>query len=705
MEKFQKLIQKAIQKKVSRLVLKSNTPINVAYKDRIETWNEEVFSYDIILSLFQGFFKKPVFEKEEYCEWPIPKFGNIYIIVEQDKEQVFLKFYFFDQGYQMFQQAWADIQNKTNQNNYFSKQDQIPISSGTEDNKVTSQSQDDVHLKPSIQDQTMHKAVVNGTNIFITSQDNIQSQTVPTKDTTSDNSSSANVVNLHSNANIFQESSSSVEVQSSDDNKPEAKLDVLNSKNTSTSDIFAAPIVESSSNSSDIELKPNLHILTTNEQLNQSDKELKNLETKQIEDNDVSQASDTNMNPIFNNMDKQSGVVNLNKDNKYISSNINERYLKNESNILSFDVLPYEKLSSQQRLIDSILSLMVQNKASDMHIKIGSKILLRIDESLIPVNSDIVSVKMMEDYFLPILDDINKAALIKDNHTYFCYQVDQIGRFRIKLFRDYSGIGAVIRYIPLVIPTFESLSLPSVLSTYCQYSSGLIVVSGPSRGGKTTTLAAMINWINSNRNSKIITIENPIEYIHKDKQSIISQKDIKKHCLTFEDAMRDVFTEDADVLMISDLHDYKIIDIALELAETGHLVLAVVNATSVINAIDRLIDKFPKDKQEHARLKIADTLQVVITQVLVKKQSGGLLPALELLRINLGISAIIKEGKTHMIANQIQSGKATGNILLNEYLIELIKANQITVQEAYMKSLNKKEFKDSLNAHNIELKL
>ncbi|MFT5464629.1 MAG: twitching motility protein PilT, partial [Planctomycetota bacterium] len=262
-------------------------------------------------------------------------------------------------------------------------------------------------------------------------------------------------------------------------------------------------------------------------------------------------------------------------------------------------------------------------------------------------------------------------------------------RFRVNLFRDMSGPGAVCRLIPCEILTSEQLGLPFAVQELCNLSKGLVLVTGPTGSGKSTTLAAMVDSINKTRNEHIITIEDPVEFVHSNQKCLVHQREVGRHTTSFKRALRAALREDPDIILVGELRDLETIEIAIETAETGHLVFGTLHTTTAPSTVDRIIDQFPEGRQAQIRTMLSSSLRGVIAQTLCKKVSGGRIAALEIMIGTKAISSLIREGKTHQLPSQIQTGSKVGMKLLNDSLIELVKSGLVDAGHAYLKSVDK----------------
>lgn len=346
----------------------------------------------------------------------------------------------------------------------------------------------------------------------------------------------------------------------------------------------------------------------------------------------------------------------------------------------------------KQHKIDEVLAAMIQHNASDLHLTQSQPPAFRIDGDIKRLGSQPISEKTMESLILPIMPKKNMLEFSINSDTDFAYSIPDLARFRVNVFRDINGVGAVIRQISHRVLSIEDLALPKIINDLCALSKGLIVVTGPTGSGKSTTLAAMIDHINRHRSEHILTIEDPIELVHEQKKCLINQREIHKHTESFTRALRAALREDPDVILIGEMRDLETVAIAIETAQTGHLVFGTLHTNTAVSTVDRLIDQFPADQQEQIRVMLADSLKGVVCQTLIKKISGGRCAAHEILIVDKAVSSLIREGNTHMIQNHMQTQKAKGNILLNEALLNLVTEGQISIEDAHSKSTDKDVF-------------
>ncbi len=341
--------------------------------------------------------------------------------------------------------------------------------------------------------------------------------------------------------------------------------------------------------------------------------------------------------------------------------------------------------------INAMFRRMCEMKASDLHMSANVAPLVRKDgemrrlhEAAGPLSSDMVLTLLKE-----IMPAVNQAEFEARHDTDFAYEITGVARFRANVFMDRQGVGAVFRVIPSKILTAEQLELSPHILELCKLTKGLVLVTGPTGSGKSTTLCAMIDYINRNRTDHIITIEDPIEFVHQNQKCLINQREVHNHTRSFKDALRAALREDPDVLLVGELRDLETIAIAIETAETGHLVFGTLHTTTAASTVDRVIDQFPADRQAQIRVMLSESLRGVIAQTLCRKVGGGRVAALEVLLTNGAISNLIREGKTFQIPSMMQVGRGQGMVSLNDALAELVKKGLVTPEEAILRAVDK----------------
>jgi twitching motility protein PilT len=356
--------------------------------------------------------------------------------------------------------------------------------------------------------------------------------------------------------------------------------------------------------------------------------------------------------------------------------------------------------------IDALFRAMCDLRASDLHLSVGSPPVVRKDGRMQPLTegAPALTPESILSLLMPILPATNKKEFHERHDTDFAYELRGTARFRGNAFMDRRGPGAVFRVIPANILTAEQLGLSQHILNLCHLTKGLVLVTGPTGSGKSTTLCAMVDYINRNRDDHIITIEDPIEFVHDNKKCLINQREVRTHTGSFKDALRAALREDPDIILVGEMRDLETIAIAIETAETGHLVFGTLHTTTAASTVDRVIDQFPADRQAQIRVMLSESLKGVIAQTLCRKIGGGRVAALEVLIATSAISNLIREGKTFQIPSMMQVGKAVGMVSLNEALLELVTKKLVAPEEAYAKCVDKSGFESALKRVNIDTK-
>jgi twitching motility protein PilT len=356
--------------------------------------------------------------------------------------------------------------------------------------------------------------------------------------------------------------------------------------------------------------------------------------------------------------------------------------------------------------IDALFRSMCELGASDLHLCVGTPPLIRKDGRMQPLDAEAAPLtdELLNRLLEPITPDLNRKEFAESHDSDFAYEVPGLARFRANVFADRKGRGAVFRVIPTQIMTAEQLGLSQHILNLCMLNKGLVLVTGPTGSGKSTTLCAMVDYINRMRHEHIITIEDPIEFVHENKQCLINQREVRTHTGSFKRALRAALREDPDIVLVGELRDLETVAIAIETAETGHLVFGTLHTTTAPSTVDRVIDQFPADRQAQIRIMLSESLRGVIAQTLCRKIGGGRVAALEILIATQAISNLIREGKTFQIPSMMQVGKAAGMMTLNDALMDLVNKKLIAPEEAYTKSVDKSGLEVLLKRANIMLK-
>ena len=343
--------------------------------------------------------------------------------------------------------------------------------------------------------------------------------------------------------------------------------------------------------------------------------------------------------------------------------------------------------------IDAFLQLAMAQGCSDIHLAVGVPPMLRLRGELMPIKFRDLSASELESYVQEILTPAQQATIRQGHDLDFSYVSADGGRFRVNLFRKDSGPGAVFRFIPGEVPTLESLDLPPVLKKLCDYHQGMVLVTGATGTGKSTTLAAMIDYINTTKKLNIISLEDPIEFVHRCKQSQVVQRELGTHMHSFSDGLRAALREDPDVILVGEMRDADTISMAMTAAETGHLVLGTLHTTGAVKTLDRIIDALAAQQREQTKSFLAQTLNAVVTQVLVKTADGRNRKAIcEVMLHDKAISRLIMSDQTHLIPSQLQTGRESGMQLLDQALMEAINRRLVDPDDAYRFAVDKKQF-------------
>ncbi len=347
----------------------------------------------------------------------------------------------------------------------------------------------------------------------------------------------------------------------------------------------------------------------------------------------------------------------------------------------------------EQRFYD-ILLYGKEHRASDVHLKVGSPAIVRIDGSLRTINEEIVHPSDTMELVREILSAEQFDTLEHKGQIDFSYSMEGVGRFRVNAYRQRGSYCLAMRMVNTVIPSLHTLGIPEAVENFATLKSGLVLVTGPTGSGKSTTLASLIQSINETRGEHILTLEDPIEYLFKNSKSIIGQREIGMDANNFHDALRACLRQDPDIILVGEMRDLETIEIALTAAETGHLVFSTLHTIGAAKTIDRVIDAFPSHNKEQIRVQIASVLQGVVSQQLLPMKTGmGRVPACEVMIPTTAIRNLIREHKNHQIINSIQQGKNQGMITMDDALKELVRRGQITREVAIEHAFDRDELK------------
>ena len=343
--------------------------------------------------------------------------------------------------------------------------------------------------------------------------------------------------------------------------------------------------------------------------------------------------------------------------------------------------------------IDAFLKLGLAQGCSDIHLAVGVPPMLRMHGDLMPIKFRDLGDTELEGYIAEILTTNQRKRFDEGHDLDFSYVSEDKGRFRVNVFRKETGVGATFRFIPGDVPTLDSLDLPAVVRKLCDHHQGMILVTGSTGTGKSTTLAAMIDHLNSTQNANIISLEDPIEFIHHSKQSQVIQRELGTHLPSFADGIRASLREDPDVILVGELRDAETIQMAMTAAETGHLVLGTLHTTGAVKTIDRIIDALPGDMREQSKSFLAQSLNAVITQTLVKTPDGrGRKAIVEVMVMTRAIAKLIMTDQTHQIPAQLQTGKDLGMQMMDQALLDAIQRKQIDPDDAFRFATDKALF-------------
>ncbi|MBI2057698.1 MAG: PilT/PilU family type 4a pilus ATPase [Candidatus Yanofskybacteria bacterium] len=344
--------------------------------------------------------------------------------------------------------------------------------------------------------------------------------------------------------------------------------------------------------------------------------------------------------------------------------------------------------------INELLLLLAQEQGSDIHLSPGVFPTIRVDGRLISLtNRSILDSETIEGYATALIGEERKARFLQEKEADFSYTVEEKGRFRMNIYMSKGSFAITGRNIPFEIRTIEELKLPKILKFFSQLSQGFVLIVGPNGHGKSTTLAALINLINKERVEKIITIEDPIEYLFTSDKSIIDQREVYRDTNSFANALRATFRENVNVIMVGELRDYETMSAAVSAAETGHLVFASLHTNNAAQTIERIIDSFPPAQQPQIISQLANTVSGIISQRLIPSTKGGLIPAVEVLIANSAVRNLIRENKAEQLNVVIDTNEEVGMISMNKSLAGLVKKGEISQEQAEFFSLNPKELK------------
>jgi twitching motility protein PilT len=357
-----------------------------------------------------------------------------------------------------------------------------------------------------------------------------------------------------------------------------------------------------------------------------------------------------------------------------------------------------QDLTDSRSELEALFRVLVESGASDLHLRTGEPPMLRNNGELARLSHPPLTLEKLDSMLVSIMTSKELGEFREAGDTDWAYEIPEVARFRCNAGRDRFGPIAVFRVIPNKIRTADEMGLSREVQNLCYLTKGLVVVTGPTGSGKSTTLAGLVDLINRTRTDHIITIEDPIEFVHPSKKCLVTQRQVGLHTRSFKQALRAALREDPDIILVGEMRDLETVSIAIETAETGHLVFGTLHTTTASSTIDRIIDQFPPDRQSQVRVMLSESLRGVIAQTLCKKIGGGRVAAREILLSIPAVSNLIREGKTFQIPSIMQTNRKTGMVTLNDALLELVDGKLVEPKEAYMKAVEKTGFAGALKA-------
>ena len=346
--------------------------------------------------------------------------------------------------------------------------------------------------------------------------------------------------------------------------------------------------------------------------------------------------------------------------------------------------------------LNALLTTLVERRGSDLHLKVNEPPIIRVDGTLYRLEGyPTMGGPEVKRLCYSILNEERVTEFEENLELDLSYTIEGVGRYRVNILQQKSYVGGVFRHIPFEVPTIDSLGLPKVLESISMRPRGLVLVTGPTGCGKSTTLAAMVNHMNHHRHAHVITIEDPLEFIHTDLMCLINQRELGGDTHSFGDALRHIMRQNPDIILVGEMRDLETIQLAVTAAETGHLVLATLHTTDATQTIDRVIDVFPPEQQDQIRSQLATTIEAIVCQTLLPRKSGtGRIAAFEIMIGTPAVKTIVREGKTHQIPAIVQTGAEVGMIPLELFLLSLVEQDMVTFEEALARANNPREFQE-----------
>lgn len=352
--------------------------------------------------------------------------------------------------------------------------------------------------------------------------------------------------------------------------------------------------------------------------------------------------------------------------------------------------------------LDGLLRNMVERGASDLHLRCGEPPIVRLHGEMTRLEGAPLDASALDAMIRSIMPERNRREYKDTNDTDYAYELAGVARFRANALKDRLGPAAVFRQIPATVVTVEQMGISPEVQKLCQLTKGLVLVTGPTGSGKSTTLCSLIDLVNRSRSDHVLTIEDPIEFVHPNKKCVITQRQVGVHTGSFKSALRAALREDPDIILVGELRDLETVAIAIETAETGHLVFGTLHTTTAAGTIDRIIDQFPADRQEQIRVMLAESLKGVISQTLCRKIGGGRVAAREVLLSIPAVTNLIREGKTFQIPTVMQTSKRLGMVTLNDALLELVDGKLIEPAEGYVKAVDKTMYLAAIKSRGLD---